>query len=162
MTAVPSISIDVNRSCWRASVGCVWWRALLGVTLAFLLSGVARAGVLDRIEVLPETGGETEIVIWLASDVVYRSSTPKESGRVVRVYLQPIEAAFGSGGGVREVLNGAAQGAVPRFVVTYPEMDAAMSVAFAGTVTFRVVQSARNRISIFVRQGAPEQGNKAP
>jgi hypothetical protein len=162
MTAVPAISIDVNHSSGRAGVGRVWWRVFLGVALAFLLSGVARAGVLDRIEVMPETRGETEIVIWLVSDVVYRSSTPKESGRVVRIYFQSVEAAFGSGGGIREVLNGAAQGAIPRFVVTYPEMDAAMSVAFAGTVNFRVVQSARNRISIFVRQATPEQGSKTP
>jgi hypothetical protein len=120
-----------------------------------LLGGVARADVLDRIEIGPEAAGETEVIIWLARDVAYRSSSPRDAGRVIRIYFQPLDGGLTSTSGIKEVLNGAAQGSVPRFSVAFPDFDNTLSVSFADTVTFRVLQSGSRRISIFVRSAAP-------
>lgn len=124
-------------------------------------SGALRAAVIDRLELFPEAHGETEIVVWFAQRVAVQSYNPKESGRLIRIYFQLLESGLGAPSPVREVVRGAAQGSVPRFVVSYPEIDGAMSVAFDASVSFRVGQTRPNGISIFVRS-PPAKPKPAP
>ena len=116
-----------------------------------LLAAAAVHGQIIRSVDVERRGNETEISINFAATVQYLRHTPVDSGKLLRIY--PRVTGFSPQENILslETIRLPATDLIPRFTVTYPELDGAMSIVFDQPTRFAVRQGTDGRsISIMV------------
>jgi hypothetical protein len=135
---------------------------MLWLAVLFLASAgmSAHAQVLDRVELIPAAGGETEIVLRMSTSVLYQRHAPLGSGAELRIFLRL--TGVDPMAGPREYLNSPPSTLIPRFQLSFPENDGSLLVAFESATAYRLSQGRDSRsISIFVptRAASGEPGS---
>ena len=131
------------------------WTRWLGAIVLAVVGLPACAQVLDRIELIPAAGGETEIVLRMSTNVLYQRHAPLRAGAELRIFLRL--TGYDPMAGSREYMNSPPSTLVPRFRLSFPENDGSLLVAFEASTAYRVGQGRDSR-SISVYVPAPASG----
>lgn len=122
-----------------ANLPCRLRRALLGATfvsLALLAAGLARAQLLDGVEVQDGEGAASQILVRFGAPVQYLRHAPLGSGRALRVYLQLTGPGAQAADLIPTTLRFRGSARVPPFSATFPETGNALLLSFEREVSF--------------------------
>jgi hypothetical protein len=137
--------------------GMIWLSGLC-------VPGLARAQVLDRIEIV-DTPGAAEIHIVFNTRALYLRHTPSDQGDLIRVFLD-FPDVDRSRRFARELAASPPSDLVPKFSVTFPDQATnGLTIRFAKPVRFRISQRdirKSSRIVITVRPDRPVMPPPAP
>ena len=109
----------------------------------------AGAQVIDRVDI-QRSGKEAEIVIRFTAPAQYLHHAPLDFGATLRIYARLARATEQEPEVGRETTRLPATDLVPRFTLTYPEADGALSITF-DTPTKFVVRNGNDGKSIILR-----------
>ena len=101
-----------------------------------LLAGVARAQLLEGVEVQDGEGAASQILVRFAAPVQYLRHAPLGAGRTLRVYLQPTGPGAQATDSIPTVLRFRGSARVPPFRASFPESGDALVLAFEREVSF--------------------------
>lgn len=131
-----------------------FFRAAFLVSTLLVGARVARAQLLDSLDVQEGEGPISQILIRFTVAVQYLRHTPPRFGNALRIFLQVIGPGVQPGDLMPSTLQYRGSDRVPRFTVSYPETDNALVVSFAREVRFSVGPGPDNR-SIVIAVSAP-------
>ena len=128
-------------------------RPLSFLAVIALLAGVvampANAQVIDRIEI-NQVGDEAEIQIQFVTQIQYLRQASLKNGDI-RLYFNLIEIDALDPRLILETTKSPPSNLVPRFTLTYPELDSSLTVRFSKPVSYHVRPGKDGRsISIFI------------
>ena len=131
------------------------WAVLLMVVLAGIVATPACADIIDTIEI-NRVGDEAEIQIQFITPIQYLRELSLKNGDI-RLYFNLLATDASNITQTTESRKSPPSDIVPRFTVSYPELDMAMIVSFGKLINYRVSAGKSGRsISIFVPVIKPE------
>lgn len=142
-------------------------RPMFLLAVIVLLAGVAalpaNAQVIDRIDI-NQAGDEAEVQIHFVSQIQYLRQALLKNGEI-RLYFNLLEIDALDPKLIFETKKSPPSDIVPRFTLTYPELDSSLTIKFGKKVDYRVRPGKDGRsISIFIPAIKPkeEPSSKAP
>ncbi len=117
--------------------------------VAIAAACLAEAQVIDRVD-LQRSGKEVEIAIRFTAPAQYLQHAPLDFGKSLRIYARLTRASEQQPEVGKETTRLPATDLIPRFTLTYPEADGALSIDF-DTPTQFAVRNGSDGKSIIVR-----------
>jgi hypothetical protein len=129
------------------------------LALSLLMAGSsAYAQLIDRIEI-GRKGNIAEIYIRFAVQIQYLSHSPLEEGKLLRVFIRLTQTNSPEGESGQQTLRSPDTDLVPRFSVTYPDLNDEILISFSQATHFDVKPGTDSRsiiITVPILPGAKD------